>query len=60
MKLSDEELALLTNVGKQLQKLIDVTCSGGVGMAFDRESAKRMVNIDRKLRGVHKEYKDVE
>lgn len=60
MKLTDKEVALLSDVGKQLQKLIDSTCSGGVGMAFDRESAKRMVNIDRKLRGVHKEYKDVQ
>ncbi len=60
MKLSDKELTLLSDVGKQLQKLIDATCSGNVGMAFDRESAKRMVNIDRKLRGIHKEYKDVQ
>ncbi|CAH9014280.1 hypothetical protein VP424E501_P0186 [Vibrio phage 424E50-1] len=59
MELSEKELALLKDVGTQLQKLIDATCSGNVGMAFDRESAKRMVNIDRKLRGIHKEFKDV-
>lgn len=60
MELSKKELTLLKDVGTQLNKLVECTPSGGVGMAFDRESAKRMVNIDRQLRGLPNEYKDVE
>ena len=57
--LSEKELNLLKDVGTQLHKLIEATPSGNVGMAFNRDAAKLMVNIDRQLRGLQKEYNNV-
>ena len=45
-----KDLELLLKIEKQLDKILSVTCSGGVGMSYDRESAYRLVAICKKIR----------
>lgn len=51
-KLDNKDKELLLKIEKQLDKLLQATCSGGVGMSYDRASAYRLVNICKTLRGV--------
>ena len=45
-----KDLELILKIEKQIDKLLSVTCSGGVGMSYDRESAYRLVTICKKIR----------
>lgn len=50
--LDKKDKELLLKIEKQIDKLLQVTCSGGVGMSYDRESAYRLVAICKTLREV--------